>query len=143
MGSITPPEDWSLFEAESLRLWQEKRILLNINTAIAFIQKQLLPVKNDREEIFAGMVVTQDITEKKQAEIGLQEIKNQLKIKYQKRTEDSENSQQSIAGRNYLSLARRRSFAGKPGTARIVFLSIFRWLFLYDARRTGAMGQYR
>jgi hypothetical protein len=34
------------------------------------------------------MVVTQDITEKKQAEIGLQEIKNQLKIKYQKRTED-------------------------------------------------------
>ncbi len=88
LWEVSPPEDWSLFETKYRAALAGKENTFEYKYRDRIYSKTIAPVKNDREEIFAGMVVTQDITEKKQAEIGLQEIKNQLKIKYQKRTED-------------------------------------------------------
>jgi len=88
LWEVSPPEDWSLFEAKYRAALAGKENTFEYKYRDRIYSTTIVPVKNDREEIFAGMVVTQDITEKKQAEIGLQEIKNQLKIKYQKRTED-------------------------------------------------------
>jgi PAS domain S-box-containing protein len=88
LWEVSPPEDWSLFETKYRAALAGKETTFEYKYRERIYSKTIAPVKNDREEIFAGMVVTQDITEKKQAEIGLQEIKNQLKIKYQKRTED-------------------------------------------------------
>jgi len=88
LWEVSPPEDWSLFETKYRAALAGKENTFEYKYRGRIYSKTIAPVKNDGEEIFAGMVVTQDITEKKQAEIGLQEIKNQLKIKYQKRTED-------------------------------------------------------
>ena len=88
LWEVSPPEDWSLFETKYRAALAGKENTFEYKYRDRIYSITIVPVKNDREEIFAGMVVTQDITEKKQAEIGLQEIKNQLKIKYQKRTED-------------------------------------------------------
>lgn len=88
LWEVSPPEDWSLFETKYRAALAGKENSFEYKYRDRIYSITIVPVKNDREEIFAGMVVTQDITEKKQAEIGLQEIKNQLKIKYQKRTED-------------------------------------------------------
>ena len=88
LWEVSPPEDWSLFETKYRAALAGKENTFEYKYRDRIYSTTIVPVKNDREEIFAGMVVTQDITEKKQAEIGLQEIKNQLKIKYQKRTED-------------------------------------------------------
>ena len=88
LWEVSPPEDWSLFDTKYRAALAGKENTFEYKYRERIYSITIVPVKNDREEIFAGMVVTQDITEKKQAEIGLQEIKNQLKIKYQKRTED-------------------------------------------------------
>ncbi|MBD0392373.1 MAG: PAS domain S-box protein, partial [Microcoleus sp. C1-bin4] len=88
LWEVSPPEDWQVFETKYRAALAGKENTFEYKYRDRIYSITIVPVKNDREEIFAGMVVTQDITEKKQAEIGLQEIKNQLKIKYQKRTED-------------------------------------------------------
>ena len=88
LWEVSPPEDLPLFETKYRAALAGKENTFEYKYRDRIYSKTIAPVKTDREEIFAGMVVTQDITEKKQAEIGLQEIKNQLKIKYQKRTED-------------------------------------------------------
>ena len=61
-----------------------------------FYLTTIVPVKNDRKQILAGMVVTQDITKQKQAEIALQRMKNELKIKYQKLTIDLKTANQQL-----------------------------------------------
>lgn len=88
LWEASPPEDWQLFETTYRAALAGKENTFEYKYGNRVYSTTTVPVKNDREEIFAGMVVTHDITEKKQAEIALQEIKNQLKIKYQKRTED-------------------------------------------------------
>ncbi|MEG5171387.1 PAS domain S-box protein [Microcoleus sp. B3-D7] len=88
LWEVSPPEDLPLFETTYRAALAGKENTFEYKYGDRVYSTTIAPVKNDREEIFAGMVVTQDITEKKQAEIALQEIKNQLKIKYQKRTED-------------------------------------------------------
>ncbi|MEG4531291.1 PAS domain S-box protein [Microcoleus sp. D2_18a_D3] len=88
LWEVSPPEDLPLFETKYRAALAGKENTFEYKYGGRVYSTTIAPVKNDREEIFAGMVVTQDITEKKQAEIALQEIKNQLKIKYQKRTED-------------------------------------------------------
>lgn len=88
LWEASPPEDWQLFETTYRAALAGKENTFEYKYGDRVYLTTTVPVKNDREEIFAGMVVTHDITEKKQAEIALQEIKNQLKIKYQKRTED-------------------------------------------------------
>ncbi|MEG4837363.1 PAS domain S-box protein [Microcoleus sp. B9-D4] len=88
LWEVSPPEDLPLFETTYRAALAGKENTFEYKYGARVYSTTIAPVKNDREEIFAGMVVTHDITEKKQAEIALQEIKNQLKIKYQKRTED-------------------------------------------------------
>ncbi|MEG3896605.1 MULTISPECIES: PAS domain S-box protein [unclassified Microcoleus] len=88
LWEVSPPEDLPLFETTYRAALAGKENTFEYKYGGRVYSTTIAPVKNDREEIFAGMVVTQDITEKKQAEIALEEIKNQLEIKYQKRTED-------------------------------------------------------
>ncbi|MFS8117624.1 MAG: PAS domain S-box protein [Microcoleus sp.] len=88
LQEVSPPEDLQFFETTYRAALAGEENTFEYKYRDRFYSTTISPVKNDREEIFAGMVVTQDITEKKQAEIALEEIKNQLEIKYQKRTED-------------------------------------------------------
>ncbi|MEG4074468.1 PAS domain S-box protein [Microcoleus sp. Pol14C2] len=88
LWEVSPPEDLPLFETTYRAALAGKENTFEYKYGGRVYSTTIAPVKNDREEIFAGMVVTQDITEKKQTEIALEEIKNQLEIKYQKRTED-------------------------------------------------------
>ncbi|MBD1813397.1 PAS domain S-box protein [Microcoleus vaginatus DQ-U2] len=88
LWEVSSPEDLPLFETTYRAALAGKENTFEYKYGGRVYSTTIAPVKNDREEIFAGMVVTQDITEKKQAEIALEEIKNQLEIKYQKRTED-------------------------------------------------------
>ncbi|MEG5031994.1 PAS domain S-box protein [Microcoleus sp. AT3-D2] len=88
LWEVSPPEDLPLFETTYRAALAGKENTFEYKYGERIYSTTIAPVKNDREEIFAGMVVTQDITEKKQAEIALEDIKNQLEIKYQKRTED-------------------------------------------------------
>ncbi|MEG4024610.1 PAS domain S-box protein [Microcoleus sp. S13C4] len=88
LWEVSPPEDLPLFETTYCAALAGKENTFEYKYGGRVYSTTIAPVKNDREEIFAGMVVTQDITEKKQAEIALEEIKNQLEIKYHKRTED-------------------------------------------------------
>ncbi|MEG4276153.1 PAS domain S-box protein [Microcoleus sp. MON1_C1] len=88
LWEVSSPEDLPLFETTYRAALAGKENTFEYKYRHRIYSTTIAPVKNDREEIFAGMVVTQDITEKKQAEIALEEIKNQLEIKYQKRTED-------------------------------------------------------
>ncbi|MEG4944438.1 PAS domain S-box protein [Microcoleus sp. F4-D5] len=88
LWEVSPPEDLPLFETTYRAALAGKENTFEYKYGSRVYSITVSPVKNDREEIFAGMVVTQDITEKKQAEIALEEITNQLEIKYQKRTED-------------------------------------------------------
>ncbi|MEG4342283.1 PAS domain S-box protein [Microcoleus sp. A003_D6] len=88
LWEVSPPEDLPLFETTYRAALAGKENTFEYKYGDRVYSTTIAPVKNDREEIFAGMVVTQDITDKKQAEIALEEIKNQLEIKYQKRTED-------------------------------------------------------
>ncbi|MEG3976948.1 PAS domain S-box protein [Microcoleus sp. herbarium8] len=88
LWEVSPPEDLPLFETTYRAALAGKENNFEYKYSDRVYSTTIAPVKNDREEIFAGMVVTQDITEKKQAEIALGKIKNQLEIKYEKRTED-------------------------------------------------------
>ncbi|MEG3918916.1 PAS domain S-box protein [Microcoleus sp. T3_A4] len=88
LWEVSPPEDLPLFETTYRAALAGKENTFEYKYGNRVYSTTIAPVKNDREEIFAGLVLTQDITEKKQAEIALEEIKNQLEIKYQKRTED-------------------------------------------------------
>ncbi|MEG4853923.1 PAS domain S-box protein [Microcoleus sp. B5-D4] len=88
LWEVSPPEDWSLFEAKYRAALAGEENTFEYKYRDRVYSTTIFPVKNDREEIFAGIVVTQDITEKKQAEIALEEITNQLEIKYKKRTEE-------------------------------------------------------
>ena len=88
LREVTPPEDLQFFETKYRAVLAGSENIFEYKYRDRIYSITLTPVKNDRDEIFAGMVVAQDITEKKQTEIALQETKNGLKIKYHKRTED-------------------------------------------------------
>ncbi len=49
---------------------------------------QYIPIRNDQDEIFAGMIIVQDITLEKQAEQILIDSRDNLEIEVQKRTEE-------------------------------------------------------
>ncbi|TAF52524.1 MAG: PAS domain S-box protein [Oscillatoriales cyanobacterium] len=88
LWEISPPEDLELFETKYRAALAGEENNFEYKYRDRFYSITISPVKNDQAEIFAGMVVTQDITEKKQSEFALQRLKNELEIKYQKRTED-------------------------------------------------------
>ena len=96
LGEVTPPEDLQLFETKYRAALAGSENIFEYKYRDRIYSITLTPVKNDREEIFAGMVVAQDITEKKQTEIALQVIKNGLEIKYKKRTEDLKIANQQL-----------------------------------------------
>ncbi|MEG3860706.1 PAS domain S-box protein [Microcoleus sp. herbarium12] len=88
LGEVSPPEDLQFFDAKYRAALAGEENNFEYKYRDRFYLTTICPVKNDLEEIFAGLVVTQDITEKKQADFALQRLKNDLEIKYQKRTED-------------------------------------------------------
>ncbi|PSB52142.1 histidine kinase [filamentous cyanobacterium Phorm 6] len=96
LWEVVPPEDLQFFETKYRAALAGSENTFEYKYQDRIYSITLSPVKNDREEIFAGMVVAQDVTEKKQAEIALQRIKNQLEIKYQKRTEDLKIANQQL-----------------------------------------------
>ena len=96
LGEVTPPEDLQLFETKYRAALAGSENIFEYKYRDRIYSITLTPVKNDREEIFAGLVVAQDITEKKQTEIALQVIKNGLEIKYKKRTEDLKIANQQL-----------------------------------------------
>ncbi|TAG72576.1 MAG: PAS domain S-box protein [Oscillatoriales cyanobacterium] len=88
LSEISPPEDLDFFETKYRAALAGEENNFEYKYRDRFYSTTVSPVKNDQAEIFAGMVVTQDITEKKQSEFVLQRLKNELEIKYHKRTED-------------------------------------------------------
>jgi len=96
LWEVTPPEELPLFETKYRAALAGSENTFEYKYQDRIYSITLTPVKNDRGEIFAGMVVAQDITENKQAEIALQKIKNQLEIKYKKRTEDLKIANQQL-----------------------------------------------
>jgi PAS domain S-box-containing protein len=88
LWEVSPPEDLQLFETKYRAALAGAENTFEYKYRDRIYSITIAPVKNDQEEIFAGMVVTQDITEKKQAEFAMQRLKNELEIKYKKRTED-------------------------------------------------------
>ena len=96
LREVAPPEDLQLFETKYRAALAGSENTFEYKYRDRIYSITITPVKNDREEVFAGMVVTQDITEKKQTEIALQGIKNRLEIKYQKRTEDLKIANQQL-----------------------------------------------
>ncbi len=96
LWEVTPPEDLPLFETKYRAALAGSENTFEYKYQDRIYSITLTPVKNDQGEIFAGMVVAQDITENKQAEIALQKNKNQLEIKYKKRTEDLKIANQQL-----------------------------------------------
>lgn len=86
LQEVVPPEDWQLFESKYRAALAGLEDNFEYKYGDRIYSITVVPVKNDREEIFAGMVVTQEITEQKQAHIGMQRLKNALEIKFQKQS---------------------------------------------------------
>ncbi|MBE9092920.1 PAS domain S-box protein [Tychonema sp. LEGE 07203] len=88
LQEVSPPEDLHLFETQYRAALAGEENTFEYKYRDRFYSITISPVKNDRQEVFAGMVVTQDISDKKQAEFAMQRLQNELEIKYNKRTED-------------------------------------------------------
>ena len=96
LSQVTSPEDLPLFETKYRAALAGSENTFEYKYQDRIYSVTLTPVKNDLGEIFAGMAVAQDITENKQAEIALEKVKNQLEIKYKKRTEDLKIANQQL-----------------------------------------------
>lgn len=96
LWEVSPPEDLQLFETKyrAALAGEENNFEYKYRDRIYYTT--IAPVKNDQEQICAGLVVTQDITEKKQAEFALLRLKNELEKKYHKRTEDLKVANQQL-----------------------------------------------
>ena len=96
LQEVVPPEDWQLFESKYRAALAGLEDNFEYKYGDRIYSITVVPVKNDREEIFAGMVVTQEITEQKQAHIGMQRLKNALEIKCQKQSAALKTSNQQL-----------------------------------------------
>ena len=96
LWEVSPPQDCDFFESKYREALAGKKHNFEYKYGDRIFLTTIMPLKNDQKEIFAGMVVTQDITEQKQAEIALKILKNDLKIKYEKRTEDLKIANQQL-----------------------------------------------
>lgn len=70
---VWPPEIWELLEPNYQAAFAGRESSLEVPYAGRIYLVQVLPVKNEQGEIFAGMVVSQDITSRKHSEESLQE----------------------------------------------------------------------
>lgn len=96
LWEVTPPEDLQLFETTYRAALAGEENTFEYKYRDRYYSKTISPVKNDRQKIFAGMVVTQDISDKKHAELAMQRMKSELEIKYRKRTEDLKIANQQL-----------------------------------------------
>ena len=96
LQEVSPPEDLQLFESKYRAALAGEENSFEYKYRDRYYSKTISPVKNDRQEIFAGMVVTQDISDKKHAELAMQRMKSELEIKYRKRTEDLKIANQQL-----------------------------------------------
>ncbi len=96
LWEIAPPEDLQSLESKYRGALAGKEYNFEYKYSNRIYFTTIVPVRNDIEEIVAGMVIIQDITEQKQAEIALQLIKNDLKIKYEKRSADLKTANQQL-----------------------------------------------
>ncbi|TAG91400.1 MAG: PAS domain S-box protein [Oscillatoriales cyanobacterium] len=96
LWEISPPEDLQSLESKYRGALAGKEYKFEYKYSNRIYFTTIVPVRNDLEKIVAGMVVIQDITEQKQAEIALQVIKNDLKIKYEKRSTDLKTANQQL-----------------------------------------------
>lgn len=86
LQEIVPPEDLQLFESKYRAALAGKENTFEYKYRDGIYAITVVPLKNDREEIFAGMLVTQEITEQKQADLGWQQLKDCLEIRFQKQS---------------------------------------------------------
>lgn len=86
LQEVVPPEDLQLFESKYRAALAGKDHTFEYKYGVRIYSITVVPVKNERSEIFAGMVFTQEITEQKQALIGMERLKNALEIKYKKQS---------------------------------------------------------
>jgi PAS domain S-box-containing protein len=86
LQEVVPPEDLQLFESKYRAALAGKEHTFEYKYGVRIYSITVVPVKNERSEIFAGMVVTQEITEQKQALIGMERLKTALEIKYKKQS---------------------------------------------------------
>ncbi|TAE01512.1 MAG: PAS domain S-box protein [Oscillatoriales cyanobacterium] len=96
LWEIAPPEDLQSLESKYRGALAGKEYNFEYKYTNRIYFTTIVPVRNDLEAIIAGMVVIQDITEQKQTEIALQLIKNDLKIKYEKRSADLKTANQQL-----------------------------------------------
>jgi hypothetical protein len=83
---VFPPEMCNIVEPSYRAALAGATTVMEVPYANHFYMMHVLPVKNEQEEVLAGMVMTQNITEQKQAEAALQKAKDDLKIEVQNRT---------------------------------------------------------
>ncbi|NJK75750.1 MAG: PAS domain S-box protein [Microcoleus sp. SU_5_6] len=86
LQETVPPEDLQLFESKYRAALAGEEHTFEYKYRDLIYSITVVPLKNDREEIFAGMVVSQEITEQKQADLSLQQVKKDLEIKFQKQS---------------------------------------------------------
>ncbi|MFB8795273.1 MAG: PAS domain S-box protein [Microcoleus sp.] len=86
LQEVVPPEDLQLFESKYRAALAGKEHTFEYKYGDRIYSITVVPVKNERSEILAGMVVTQEITEQKQALIGMERLKTALEIKYKKQS---------------------------------------------------------
>jgi len=96
LQEVSPPEDLQFFETKYRAALAGEENTFEYKYRDRYYSKTISPVKNDRQEIFAAMVVTQDISDKKHAELAMQRMKSELEIKYRKRTEDLKIANQQL-----------------------------------------------
>lgn len=83
---VFPPEMCNILEPSYRAALGGATTVMEVPYDNHFYMMHVLPVKNEQEEVLAGMVMTQNITEQKQAEAALQKAKDDLKIEVQNRT---------------------------------------------------------
>ncbi|MCU0546571.1 MAG: PAS domain S-box protein [Oscillatoriaceae cyanobacterium Prado104] len=86
LQETVPPEDLQLFESKYRAALAGEEHTFEYKYCGGIYSITIVPLKNDREAIFAGMVVSQEITEQKQADLGLQQVKKDLEIKFHKQS---------------------------------------------------------
>jgi PAS domain S-box-containing protein len=105
------PQVSNLLESHMRATFEGKVASLELTFGEATFQIQLVPVKNERGEIFAGMAVGQDISERNRMEVDLRRAHDELEIRVVARTaEPSESNtmlQQEIAERRRVEEAER------------------------------------
>lgn len=77
---IFPKQACDCLEENYRAVWQGKATVCELSHAEQIYKVYILPVKNDRSEIIAGMVMTQNITKQKQTELALRASE----VKFQK-----------------------------------------------------------